>query len=76
MIEKFSTIFDGLRAAYGTFKIENRNEKGKSCLICTFSPLTLNLPDLGRGSTTCPIQRMAINRFRHRFRDNLPKIRR
>ena len=30
MIEKFSTIFDGLRLAYGTFKIENRNEKGKA----------------------------------------------
>ena len=30
MIQKFSTIFDGLRAAYGTFKIEKRNEKGKA----------------------------------------------
>ena len=30
MIDKFSTIFDGLRAAHGTFKIERRNEKGKA----------------------------------------------
>jgi hypothetical protein len=30
MIDKFSTIFDGLRLAYGTFKIEDRNAKGKA----------------------------------------------
>ena len=30
MIDKFSTIFDGLRLAYGTFKIEDRNSKGKA----------------------------------------------
>ena len=30
MIDKFSTIFDGLRLAFGTFKIEDRNSKGKA----------------------------------------------
>jgi hypothetical protein len=30
MINRFTEIFDGLRLAYGTFKIEKRNEKGKA----------------------------------------------
>ena len=30
MIEKFSNIFDGLQAAYGTYKINGRDPKGKA----------------------------------------------
>lgn len=29
-IEKFSTIFDGLKEAYGTFKIEKKQANGKN----------------------------------------------
>ncbi len=30
MIEQFSKIFDGLQAAYGTYKINGRDTKGKA----------------------------------------------
>ena len=30
MIDKFSNIFDGLKAAYGTYKINGRDTKGKA----------------------------------------------
>jgi hypothetical protein len=30
MIDKFLNIFDGLKAAYGTYKINGRDTKGKA----------------------------------------------